>query len=167
MILQPFIRLLPLYVEKLEATNKKYFVTQSYKAGTPHFSTSEAKSILVSVYDDPGLAKTHFNAVKEDAMAAIVDLNKPEHKQKLYEMLSGEKYHVYWAVVKDASEVEKRVNANYRDKMRRYIERNTDWRISRDAAMRPSIQLIFGELYINLRYGKETIRIKFEEIEKL
>lgn len=166
MMLQPFIRLLPLYVDKLVATNKKYFVTQSYKAGAP-FSSADIKSILVSVYDDPGLAKTHFNAVKEDSMAAIVDLNKPAHKDKLYEMLGGDKYHVYWAVVKNASEIEKKVNANYRDKMRRYIERNTDWKISRDAAMRPSLQLIFGELYINLRYGMQTIRVKFEEIEKL
>lgn len=166
-MLQPFIKLLPLYVERLEATNKKYFVTQSYKAGTDRTQENKIASLLVSVYDDPGLAETHWNAVRGDAMAAVINLNRPAHKQKLYEMLSGTKYHVYWAVVKDSADLEKKINAKYKDNMRRYLERTTDWKFSRDASLRPSIQLVFGELYINLRYGAQLIRVKFEEIEKV
>lgn len=166
-MLQPFIRLLPVFVQKLEAINQKYIVTQSYKAGKSVLAEREVSSILVSVYDDLGLAKTHWNAVREDAMAAIIDLNKPAHKEKLYEMLSGSKYLVYWSVVKDAAALEKRINAKYRDNMRRYIEKNTTWKIARDATLRPSIQLVFGELYINLKYGSQLIRVKFEEIEKV
>lgn len=156
-----------MFVQKLEEINQKYIVTQSYKAGRNVFADKEVASILVSVYDDLGLARTHFNAVREDELAAIIDLNKPVHKEKLYEMLTGSKYLVYWAVVKDGVALEKRINAKYRDNMRRYIEKNTTWKIASDATLRPSIQLVFGELYINLKYGSQLIRVKFEEIEKV
>jgi len=167
-MLQPFERLLPMYVDKLEKLGKKYFVTQYYARGVNHFEEEEKVPIIVSVYDDLGLAKTHLNALKADQYGAIMHLDKPEHKTKLWEMVKGNtKYVMYWAVVKDASDLEKRINLKYRDHMKRYIDTRTNWRISRESTVNASVQLIFGELYINLKHGSQHLRIKFEEIERI
>lgn len=167
-MLQPFERLLPMYIDKLEKLGKKYFVTQSYPRGVDILSEDLRIPILVSVYDDLGLAKTHLNALKADKYGAIIHLDKPEHKTKLWEMVKGDtKFAVYWAVVKDASALEKKINLKYKDNMKRYIDRHTNWRISREATVNASVQLVFGELYINLKHGSQHLRIKFEEIEQI
>jgi hypothetical protein len=49
--------------------------------------------------------------------------------------------------------------------MRRYIENRTDWKPAGDQSMTPSIQVIFGEVYIILKYRKEVLKVKFEDIE--
>lgn len=167
-MLQPFERLLPMYVDKLEKLGKKYFVTQYYSRGVNHFEEEEKIPLIVSVYDDLGLAKTHLNALKADKYGAIIQLDKPEHKQKLWDMVKGNtKFVMYWAVVKDAKELEKKINVKYKDHMKRYIDTKTNWRISRESTVNVSVQLIFGELYINLKHGSQHIREKFEEIERV
>ena len=162
--MQPFERLTEAYLSGLEAINKRFLVTQSYPCG----STQEIKSsIIVSVYDNPGLAKTHWNAVKCDPLSAIVDLQKPHHREKLIAMLRGSRYLIYWAVVRDVKAVTRRINAQYKERMRRYIEKNTNWQITRESNITPVVELIFGELYINLKHRSQRIRIKFSEIEEL
>lgn len=157
-MLQPFEILKSSYVHRLESMNKNIFVVQGYHRCREH-------AVIVSVYDDIGLAKTHFNAVKEDEDAEIIDIRNAEEKSHLLEMINGTACIVYWAVVRDATALERTVNANFKENMRKYIASHTNWHVSAAATLRPSIQLIFGELYINLKYRNELIRIKFEEIE--
>jgi hypothetical protein len=166
-MLQPFEIFKPGYMNKLIALNKTWLVTQSYKRSVNHFADESRIALLVSDYDDPGLAKVHLNAVKNDKYAAIIDLDKPAHKAKLNEMLSpGSKYEIFWAAVKSRKELEERINVMYKDHMRKYIGVHTNWKIDRNTIIKPSIQVTFGELYIILKHGSQTLRIKFEEIEK-
>lgn len=161
---QPFEPLTKQYVSRLIELKKNYLVTQSYPNGAK--GDEPGIPLLVSAYDDPGLAKTHWNAVKEDPYAAIVHLTRPVHLQKLTDMLdAGSEYLVYWAVVRSSLQVEKTINRLYKDRMRRYIEKNTNWRIDRNASIRPVVQLVFGHLYLILKNGTQQIRVKFEEIE--
>jgi hypothetical protein len=104
--------------------------------------------------------------VKKDPYAAIIDLENPVHLQKIQEMLTGSGYRIFFAVVHSAKELENLVNRKYKDKLKRYVDQQTDWRISRHAIVRPTIQLSFGELFIILKHGNQRVRIKFEEIEK-
>jgi hypothetical protein len=165
-MLQPFESFKSGYIDRLRQLKKNYLVTQYYARGEG-LADQAVTPLLVTAYDDLGLAKTHWNAVKEDPLAAIIKLEKEEHKNKLREMLSeGSRYHVYWAVVKSKAELEKRVNSRYKDNMRRYIQHNTNWRIDHEASVKPSIELTFGHLYLILQRGSQSIRIKFEEIEK-
>jgi hypothetical protein len=167
-MLQPFEIFKPLYVDRLAELKKRWLVTQSYGRGHQHFQDERKTNILLSDYDILGGANIHFNAVKHDKYAAIIDLEKPTHKQKLKEMLGpGSKYRLFWAVVKSKKELEERINRRYKENMRRYIELHTNWRIDRDTSIRPSVQVTFGELFIILKYASQTLRIKFEEIEKV
>lgn len=166
-MLQPFELFRPMYIPKLLALGKKFLVSQSYPRGIDYLADERKTPVLISDYDDHGLAKVHLNAVKHDHYAAILLLDKPTHKNKLLEMLATDsKYRVFWAIVQSGKELQERVNKKYKDKMRNYIAVHTNWRIDRNTEIRPTIQVTFGELFIILKHGSQTLRIKFEEIEK-
>jgi hypothetical protein len=124
-------------------------------------------NLLFSDYTEPGEAKLHFNAVRHDRYAAIIDLMNPVHLKKMQEMLSeGSGFRIFFAVVRSAKELESLINKKYKDKLRHWVENKTNWRISHDARVKPSIQLSFGELFIILKHGNQHIRIKFADIEE-
>ena len=167
-MLQPFEEFKPLYIPKLVSLGKKYLVSQTYTRATNHFSEEKKINLLISDYDDMGLAKVHLNAIKHDKFSAILSLDKAAHKNKLVELMNtNSKYRVFWAIVKSGKELEDRVNTKYRDHMRKYIMLHTNWRIDRNNSIRPTIQVTFGELYIILKHGSQTLHIKFEEIESV
>lgn len=166
-MLQPFERFRPAFIPGLLELNKPFLVTQQYYRVQARPVDDCKINLLVSDYDDPGLAKIHHKAVMADRYAAIIDLNKPAHLKKINEMLSSESaYEIYWAVVRSKKALEQQINTRFKDRMRQYIAEHTNWRIDRDASLRPGIQLIFGELFIVLKHGKQVVRFKFEELEK-
>jgi hypothetical protein len=165
---QPFEQFRLIFIEKLIGLKKRYLVAQSYKRAYNHFAEEHKTDILLTDYDSLGAANIHLNAIKHDKYSAILDLENSKHKEKLVEMLSpNSKYNLFWSVVKSSKELQQRINAKYKDNMRRYIERHTNWRIGRDTTIYPSVEVTFGELFIVLKYGGQTLRIKFEEIEKV
>lgn len=165
---QPFEQFRSIFVDKLIGLKKRYLVSQSYKRAYNHFADEHKIDILLTDYDSLGGANIHLNAVKYDKYAAVLDLENPKHKQKLLEMLSPtSNYNLFWSVVKSTKELQQRINAKYKENMRRYIDKNTNWRISRDATIYPSVEVTFGELFIVLKYAGQTLRIKFEEIEQI
>jgi hypothetical protein len=167
-MLQPFELFRVIFIEKLLKLKKRYLVSQSYKRALNHFEEEQKTDILLTDYDVLGAANIHLNAVKHDKYASVIDLENPVHKNKLIEMLSeNSKYRVFWSVVKSSKELQLGIDAKYKDNMRRYIERHTNWRIKSDATIYPSIEVTFGELFIVLKYAGQTLRIKFEEIEKI
>ena len=74
-MMQPFIKLQQPFLDKLVALQKNYLVTQSYNRHHDHFSEHNKQGILLSDYDDAGLAAIHLNAVSHDKYAAILDLS--------------------------------------------------------------------------------------------
>lgn len=167
MTLQPFELFKPLYINRLLALKKFYLVSQTYNAGYDHFSNDQKTGLLVTDYDDIGLAKIHLAAVKHDRYSAVLNLEKEGHLLKLKEMLDeNSRYRVFWAVVASNEQLKKKVDAKYRDHIRRYVEKNTNWRIGADERIRPQIQVIFGEIFVTLKRGSQELRIKFTEIQK-
>lgn len=161
-VFQPFN---PKYVERLLALRKKYLVSQSYRL-SEHLHPGKVP-LLLSDYEEISRARTHRNAiVPTDRFAAIIHLDNEHHRAKLMDMLSPSSgYVLYFAAIKSAESLERHLNQHYRDKMRRWIDTNTTWRLTKEAGIRPSLQLIFGVLYINLKYAGHSVRIKFEDIE--
>ncbi len=167
--LQPFEEFKPGYISRLLQMGRRYLVSQSYwRASAQDPVTFNVRiSLLFSDYVEAGEARLHFNAVKKDRYAAIIDLQKPAHLNKIREMLQeGSGYRIFFAVVRSAKDLENQINRQYREKLKQYVEKQTNWRISRDAIVKPAIQLSFGELFIILKHGNQHIRIKFDEIEK-
>ena len=168
-MLQPFEEFKPVYLSRLMALGRRYLVSQTYYRirQMEQDSTLRRVNLLFSDYMELGEAKLHLNAVKKDRYAAVIDLENPLHLRKMKEMLKPDSgYRMFFAVVRSAKELENLVNRKYKDKLRHYVEKQTDWRISRDAIVKPMIQLSFGELFVILKHKNQHIRIKFEEIEK-
>jgi hypothetical protein len=169
-MLQPFEQFRPIYLPRLIQLGRRYLVSQTY------YRVREMEkdpaccpvNLLFSDYMELGEAKLHVNAVKKDRYAAIVDLENPSHLKKMEEMLEADSgYRLFFAVVRSAKELENLVNRKYKDKLRNYVEKQTDWRISHDAIVKPTIQLSFGELFVILKHRNQHIRIRFEEIERV
>jgi len=168
-MLQPFEEFKPVYLSRLIELGRRYLVSQTYYR-IREMETDPASrrvNLLFSDYMELGEAKLHVNAVKKDRYAAIINLENPVHLQKMRDMLkAGSGYRMFFAVVRSAKELENLVNRKYKDKLRHYVEKQTDWRISHDAMVKPTIQLSFGELFVILKHRNQHIRIKFEEIEE-
>jgi len=164
---QPFEIMKPQYINKLISLKKVYLVSQTYKRNIDHFFNEGKVSILLTDYDDAGLSKIHLSAVKNDKYASVINLSNEEHLLKIKEMLAEDsKYNVYWSIVKDLDAVKKRVDLKYKDNIRRYVLKETTWRIGGDEKIRPQLQVIFGELFVILKRGSQELRVKFEDIEK-
>ena len=168
-MLQPFEDFKPAYIARLLQLGRRWLVSQTYcrakEIDTDPFSSRI--NLLFSDYGEMGEAKLHVNAIKKDRYAAIIDLRNPAHLRKIESMLeSGSGYRVFFAVVRSATALENQINKHYKDKLKQYVEKQTNWRLSRDIVVKPSIQLSFGELFIILKHGSQSIRIKFEEIEE-
>ena len=166
-MLQPFEKFSSTYIDRLILLKKIYLVSQTYSRAYNHLADVHKVDILITDYDDPGLAKIHLNAVKHDKYAAMIDLRKEKHKEKIKSMLEPESnYALYWSVVKDIKQMQEKLNNCYKDNMRRYIAMATNWRIGGDEHIKPFFEVTFGELFITLKRGSQTLRVKFEEIEK-
>jgi len=168
-MLQPFEEFRPGYLPRLIQLGRRYLVSQTYYRVREMEAdpASSRVNLLFSDYMELGEAKLHVNAVKKDRYAAIVDLENPVHLKKMQDMLmAGSGYRMFFAVIRSAKELENLVNRKYKDKLRKYVDKQTDWRISHDAIVKPMIQLSFGELFVILKHRNQHIRIKFEEIEQ-
>jgi hypothetical protein len=146
-MIQPFTIFEKKMIVGLTNLRKVYLVAQYYPAGMDHFSDTAKIPILLTDYDDPSLAQVHLGALRHDRYCCIMDLNKDKHLAKLQQMLGeGSKYIVYWAVETKFKELKKKVDLNYKENIRNYIARNTNWRVGADETIRPVLQVIFGEL---------------------
>lgn len=163
----PFILLQNDHVRKLVQLKRIYLVSQTYRSPFTPPEINEVKTkLLITDYDDKGLAITHYRAVKTDKYAAVLDLQKPKHIEKIVELIKpSSAFLIFWGVVKNKELFEKQINNLYKDTMRKYIEKNTTWRISRDTTLFPKLEIIYGELFINLKYGRERLRVKFNELK--
>jgi len=166
-MLQPFELLTPQFVARLIPLKKIYLVTQSYKRGLDHFADKPKMGILVTDYDDEGLARIHFSAIKGDQFACVLNLTNATHFAKIKELLDERSpYIIYWAIVKGLDALKQIIGLKYKDNLRRYIATKTTWRIGAEESIRPQLQVIFGELFVILKRSNQEIRVKFEDIEK-
>jgi len=163
---QPFELFKSEYINRLSRMDKIYLTTQTYNRACDCFEITKT-NILLTDYGQLGAAQIHYSAVKHDKYASIIDLTNPKHRAKILEMLhTDSEYTLYWAVVKSIDDVKRKMDFKYKNHIRRYIMKHTAWRIDASEAIRPGLQVIYGELFIILKRGNQTLRVKFDDIEK-
>ncbi len=190
----PFVKFEPRFIPGFRKQNKRYLVSQTFTRGDDLFKIEGKVSLMLTHYDDLEKAKVHYNAVanngskkqvfvdengnlsnaktkkgvKKDEYAAILDLEKDEHRKKLEEMLAPDsKYVIYSSLIGDPKMVETAMDRLFKQNIKKYIERNTNWRIPRDYTIIPRPELTFGELYIVMKFAGQTARIKLEDLENI
>lgn len=164
-MVQPFIPFEKKYIIRLRRMKKIYLVAQSYPRGADLFTENQVP-LLVTAYDDRGLAEIHLKAIRDDRFACIINLCDRQHFDKFVSMLEKDAaYKIYWSVVRDATRLERLLTSTYADNMRRYIQKNTNWTIGGRERVQPAFEVSFGELFVRLKWKSQQQRIKFEEIE--
>lgn len=184
-MLQPFILLEQRHLAALEKAGKFFLVTQRYHFGANHLQHDDDKiDILVSDYPNRGLADIHYNAVRGHAikaatdmqeaaamltqdkeLSAIIDLRKVKHYQTLTSMLQGERYRLYWAITQDKLKVRATIKAVYGTRIFCYLRDELQWPVKGSDAIDIKEGVIFGELFVNLRWKELTKRIPLLEVE--
>lgn len=161
----PFSRFREKFIPTFRKSKKRYLVSQTFTRAT----LQDGKTLLMLThYDDKESAKVHLNAISFDKFASIIDLEKDVHREKLSDMLGPQsKYVIYSSLTIDPKEVKRTIDSLFKDKVQKFINKNTNWRISRDHTVKPKLEITFGELYVVLKYGTQTIRVKLEEIENI
>jgi hypothetical protein len=187
----PFVKFEPRFIPAFRNQKKRYLVSQTFSRGKDLFTTDKKVYLMLTHYDDSDKAKIHYKAIvgnpnniqpvinekgelqnfddgKKDKYAAILDLEKDEHRKKLEEMLSpNSQYIIYSSLIQDPKIVERAMDTIFKDKIKKYIDRKTNWRIPRDYTLIPRPELTFGELYIVMKFAGQTARIKLEDLENI
>src|SRR4051812_17077952 len=97
---QPYPRLEEKYLPEFLKKGKRYFVSQSYPRGHVKYFGIEKIPIVFTLYDKLTEANVHFDAVRKDKYAAIIDLEKPTHLERVNSMLQKDsQYDVYISMV--------------------------------------------------------------------
>lgn len=160
-------RFKPQMIEGFRKMKHRYLVSQTYREGYDHFNDNPKDCLLFSDYEDLGMANVHFRAVKNDKYAALLDLEREDHRNKIYQLLQPEsRFDVYCAFINNAKQVKARADVKFDGNIRRYISKNTTWRIGSDKTIKPQLQLIFGEIFVVIRYGGQQLRIKLADLER-
>ncbi len=162
---QPFVKFEQQHLDRLIFLQNNYLVSQIYHR-VDHLMDQGLTFLLFTDYKDLGLANIHYKAVRHDKYACIIDLSNDAHLYKIKEMMHGNLYAIYWSVVPNAAALRKRLNASYKSKIQKYLLRKTSWLVTRDEPVNTQLEVIFGELFLHLRWRRERLRIKFAEIEK-
>lgn len=163
----PFVKFEEKFIPAFRKVKKRYLVSQQF---TRHEAQDKKDKnfLMLTHYDDKGLATIHFNALSADKFAAIIDLENDAHREKLLTMLHpGSKYMIYSSLTIDPKEVKSLSDKIYKEKIQKYIEKKTNWRIGREQTIKPKLEITFGELYVALKYGSQVIRVRLAELENM
>ncbi len=163
----PFERLTPELMERLCEHGEIYLVSQSYPRGLDPFNDKDKTALLFSQYSNLSQANIHLSALKGDQFSALIDLEKENHRNKLIEMMSNNSNYVLFAnVIKSIAEAERRLNAKYKNNVRRYVGGKTNWRIPANEHLIAELDIAFGDLFVLIKFRKQQIRTNLDAIEK-
>jgi len=164
----PFEKLTHSLISSFRKKGKRWLVSQTLKLNISDPVLLSKTLILITHYEDKGLATVHHKAVLEDKYASVIDLERETHRKQIDSILSQDsKYILFSALIRNRERVEKQATEMYKEKYWRFIQQHSQSGVSPTKSLRPSLQLIFGELFVVLKYGSETLRTKLSEIEKM
>ncbi len=163
----PFIKFEERFIAQFRKIGHRYLVSQSFSRDNDLLQKPETVSLLFSNYNDKGLAQIHYNAMREDKYAAIIDLELEKHRDKIVAMVKDDRYSMYSNTVTDVKAIKAAVDRMFAGKIRHYVQHKTNWRIGGSKTLQTTLEVTFGELFLVLKYGRETIRVTLREIEGL
>ena len=164
----PFEPLTPVLLASLRKKGKRWLVSQTMDLSSNNPLSDSKIFLLMTHYEDQGMATVHLKAVLEDKYASLIDLEKEVHRRQLEKILSKDsRYIVYSSLITNKERAEKMASELYKEKYWKFIQQHSRAGITSNKHLRPSIQLIFGEIFVVLKYGSETMRTRLSEIEKL
>ncbi|RXK87017.1 hypothetical protein [Filimonas effusa] len=167
----PFLQFDPRLIQRFREANRRWLISQSYDRGNSVIGAQDKTALLFSDYQDKGLAIVHLDALKakklKDRFAVLIDLEFEQHRDRIKAILQPDSgYSVFTSYTSDNKLLQKQLDNYLAKHVERYIKEATSWRISRDSRLRPTLQVIFGELFVTIKFGREQRQVRLSDIEK-
>ncbi|MES1226993.1 MAG: hypothetical protein ABUT20_66585 [Bacteroidota bacterium] len=159
----------PLTTEVLQATIDRgcyYFVRNTYTQAFDHFDEGIQGYFIFTHYNDLAKAKAHYNSISHDKHRFLYDWNNPDNQENLKIAAGNPKgYKIFSTYF--LPDYKNKITNPLKDKINRYMYRNTDWKPGRGETVIIDFFLEFGTLYITMNYSGDKIKIKFSDIDNL
>ena len=143
----------------------RYFVRQTFPRGLDYFEEGIKGSFLFCHYQEYPPAKEHFDALADDPHRFLYDWEDEEHRKKLVLAAGKPKgYKIFTNTF--LLDWELHVTVRLKQKITSYIK-SLGWKPAREDPVIPVFYPHFGEVMVSLKFRRQEVRVKFEEIEKL
>jgi hypothetical protein len=142
----------------------KYFVRQSYPRGLDHFDETIKEAFLFSAYKELPPAEKHYLHLASDPRRHIYYIGQEGDVEKI--RIAASQPAGYKAYSDKLAAREWKPTKDLPGKIKNYLRTNTKWR-SKDAPVDAQLFLEYGELMLSLSNGKQILKIKLSEVERL
>ncbi len=164
-MINPFTLMNLKFISAFRERGKRYLVLQNFTRENNLFKQQDKKYLLVSHYSDRGLALLHYKEVINDEMAAMIDLEVDNERDRFEQMLFDGSGYIVYSILNSNPTATRLALDKLKYKIQEFIAKNTQWRISRQTEMVPDLETTFGELFVVLKYSGQTIRVPLKTFE--
>lgn len=165
-MINPFSLMHSGYIDAFRMRGKRYLILQQFTRENNLFKEEGKTYLLVSHYDDLGLALLHYKEVKDEPVARMIDLEKENERIEFESMLSvNSEYIVYSILDSNPKATKMAIDKQLKYKIQDYVAKETKWRISRHHEFVPDLEVTFGELFVILKYSGRNIRVPLKDLE--
>ncbi|MDQ0109525.1 hypothetical protein J2T02_004669 [Chitinophaga terrae (ex Kim and Jung 2007)] len=142
----------------------KYFVRQSYPRGLDHFDGTLKEAFLFSAYKELQPAEKHYLHLASDPRRHIYYIGQEGDIKRM--RIAASQPAGYRAYSDKLATREWEPANILKSKVKNYLRSNIKWR-SKDAPVDAQLFLEYGELMLSLSNGKQVLKIKLSEVERL
>ena len=160
----PYVRYDAKYLAEFQKKGVKAFVKQRYRRGENLLVDPSVPAFLYTHYSQMHMAQNHMLAIAHDPERRLLLLDNADDMQDLQKVgkpETGEIAYLRFAV-KDAAALARKILDK---KLHAYISEKLKWRVPRVEGVTFSMEFIFGDIYVELRYGTHYHRVNIEDIE--
>lgn len=162
----PFVAFDPRFLPCFKQKGVKAFVQQTYDRGRNMLEQDPQPAFLLVHYNEIDKAREHFEMIKTTTGQRLYLVDNPTHWQELEALLnkpSGNRFYTILTI----EDVNQKAKKYLDKKIRYYINFRTNWRPSRGEQIAFSLDIIFGEIYVLLKYGPHQVKMPIDEFETL
>lgn len=159
----PFVLFSAKLLDSLIRSGNHFFVRQTYQRGMNDKQEHLRAAFLLTHYDDLISAETHFFALPNDPHRFLYDAANPEHYNKL---LVAAAQPVGFRVFSPLMPQPWKPPTPMARQIRDYISEKMNWTPARSDSVKADLFTQFGELFINLKFRNEELKVPLADIEK-
>jgi hypothetical protein len=156
----------PFTLELLEgmlAKNVTYFVRATYKRGRGNKDESRKESLIISHYKHYADAERHYKSIPFDPWRFLYNAKDPVQVQLLRDATHSKEYSIFSQFIIPG--IEKKVTQRFSKQTTLYLLRHLGWPLEKWVSVKPQLYIQMGELYAQIAYQGNEIKVKFEDIE--
>lgn len=167
-ILQPYRKLEPRHISQLAKNGYYYWVSQLYRRALGELEHTKTP-ILFSAYKELREASGHYQKVKDDRLAALMDVTRTGTTARLVDLCNGNTDKVpYISLTYNQRYLDTFLLRHYYHQYRSWIKKHRpDWIIREHNAVDPYFETVMGEPVARITYGKQFVIIPLAELERM